>query len=558
MTRRFDPRMIAATHFLDHLIGGDGNALSPEERCELLGQRRAEAPDRSRWLDLALLMQLERRAEGLKEARANIEKLKEVLDKLTAPPWHAAVFFRGFETAEGPRALVYQGGGRRVVGLADGLSLESFQAGDEVFLTHEMNAIIEKSPYGVPQVGETACFNRYLGNGRLVVECRDEELIINVAGSLSEVELKAGDEIRWDKSTWMAYEKIERAAGRRYFLDDVPDIRPEQVGGQRANLRTMLGALKAKLVSPELAKVYELDGQESILMIGPPGCGKTLMARLAAAEIARTSGMKCRFAVVKPGEFEDPFVGVTQRNIRNCFESLHEAAEDGFAVLFFDEIETIGRLRGSAVGHHSDKFLGALLAEIDGFKDRSGVALMAATNRKDLCDPALLERLSGIEISVDRPDLRGAREIFGIHLSESLPYHPNGQAAPETRQEIIDRAASQLYAPNADNELCTLKFRDGKTRSVSARELASGRIIEQICRETRRSAFQRHLDGGDPGLRVEDVDEAVSMAIDRLSTTLTPRNAHAYLFDLPQDVDVVAVDVAPRRAGHSHRYLNHR
>ncbi|HUT77000.1 MAG TPA: AAA family ATPase, partial [Polyangia bacterium] len=342
-------------------------------------------------MDLALLLEIQRKNQGLQEAHGSLEKLKGVLDKLTASPWHAAVFFCGFETAEGPRAMVYQGGGRRVVGLAEGLELESLQPGDEVFLTHEMNAIIEKSPFGVPQVGETACFSRYTGGGRLVVQCRDEELIIHAAGALGDVELKAGDEVRWDKSTWMAYEKIERAAGRRYFLDDVPDVRPEQVGGQGANLRTLLGALKAKLVSPELAKTYELDGQESILLIGPPGCGKTLMARVAAAEIARTSGRKCRFAVVKPGEFEDPYVGVTQRNIRNCFESLREAAEDGFAVLFFDEIETIGRLRGSAVGHHSDKFLGALLAEIDGFKDRSGVAIIAATNRKDLCDPALLE-----------------------------------------------------------------------------------------------------------------------------------------------------------------------
>ncbi|MEN6493686.1 MAG: AAA family ATPase [Thermoguttaceae bacterium] len=555
MTRPMEERF-AETAWFEIITAAGHSSLGFEERCAMLHRRRNESLETSSRLDRMLLDEIDRRGRGLQEAGASIDKLKELLDKLTTPPWHSGVFLRPVETEGGPRAMVHYGNGRHVVNLAGALTLDSLQAGEEVFLNNDLSAITAKSPFGLPQVGEMGSFSRLTEDGRLIVECRDEELVVSAAASLDPSQLKPGDLIRWDKATWMAYERVERASGRRYFLDEVPDVRPETVGGQRTSLQTLLGALKAKLVAPDLAKLYDLDGRETILMVGPPGCGKTLMARVAAAEIARTSGKKCRFAVVKPGEWEDPYVGVTQRNIRECFEALREASEEGYAVLFLDEIETIGRVRGSAGALHADKFLGALLTEIDGFAGKEGIAIITATNRKDLVDPALLQRLSGIEITVDRPDIRGAREIFQIHLKETLPYHPNGEVAPETRKEMINQAVSQLYAPNAQNELCTLKFRDGKTRTVTARELASGRVIEQICRDTRRTAFQRHVDGGEPGLRLEDMIEAVSSTIQRLSTTLTPQNAHAYLFDLPQDTDVVAVEPVVRPAGRAHRYLN--
>lgn len=555
MTRPMDERF-AETAWFEIIAPTGPNSLGFEERCAMLSRRRHESSETSSRLDRMLLEEIDRRGRGLQEAGASIDKLKELLDKLTTPPWHSGVFLREVETGAGMRAMVHFGSGRHVVNLAGALTLDSLRAGEEVFLNNDLSAITAKSPFGLPQVGEMAAFSRLTEDGRLIIECRDEELVVSTAASLDSGQLKSGDLVRWDKATWMAYERVERASGRRYFLEDVPDVHADVVGGQRSNLQTLLGALKAKLIAPELAKLYDLDGRETILMVGPPGCGKTLMARVAAAEVSRTSGKKCRFAVVKPGEWEDPFVGVTQRNIRECFDALREASEEGYAVLFLDEIETVGRMRGAAGALHADKFLGALLTEIDGFAGKEGIAIIAATNRKDLVDPALLQRLSGIEINVDRPDIRGAREIFQIHMKDTLPYLPNGEAAPETRKEMINQAVSQLFAPNAQNELCTLKFRDGKTRTVTARELASGRVIEQICRDTRRTAFQRHVDGGEPGLRVEDMVEAVSSAIQRLSTTLTPQNAHAYLFDLPQDVDVVSVEPVVRPAGRAHRYLN--
>jgi SpoVK/Ycf46/Vps4 family AAA+-type ATPase len=280
------------------------------------------------------------------------------------------------------------------------------------------------------------------------------------------------------------------------------------------------------------------------------------MARVAAAQAARESGQECRFFVVKPGEWESPWVGQAQSNVRECFKGLHKAAEDGMAVLFLDEVESVGRHRGGQLSQHGDKFTAAWLAELDGFADRGDVAIVSATNRKDLIDPALLQRLSDVEIAVPRPDSRAAGSIFEIHLADGIPVHPNGSASPETRREIIESAVSKLYAPNCENAITVLHFRDGSSRVVDARQLVSGRLIEQICRSACEAAFARELGGGGAGVRVSDMERAVAAAVERLATTLSARNAHQYLEDLPEDADVVRVERPRRKVKRATRYLN--
>jgi SpoVK/Ycf46/Vps4 family AAA+-type ATPase len=441
-----------------------------------------------------------------------------------------------------------------VVALADGVDLAALARGEEVFLGKEANVVAARSPYGTPQCGETAFFERLTSDGRCVLRWRDEEVVVDAAGTLAAGSLRGGDQVRWDRAAWMAFEKLEGPPGKHCLLDDPPDASPALVGGQDANMEALLAALTASLIAPARAARYGLSGRRSVLMVGPPGCGKTLLARVAAAEVARLGGGRCRFAVVKPAEWEAPFVGESQQRIRACFQALREAATGGSAVLFLDEIESVGRVRGGAGNVHADKFLAALLAELDGFADRTGVAVIAATNRKDLVDPALLERLADVEISVRRPDLRAARAIFDIHLPATLPFHAPTASPEETRAEMIEAAVSSFYSPNADNELCTLRFRDGKSRAVAARELASGRLFGQVCRAACQAAFLRDVRGGEPGVRMGDVAQAVAEAIDRLSTTLTIRNVHAHLSDLPQDVDVMSVEPVVRRLTRPHRY----
>src|SRR5262249_18465047 len=160
---------------------------------------------------------------------------------------------------------------------------------------------------------------------RCVLRWRDEEVVVDAAAMLNTAELKTGDQVRWDRTAWMAFEKIDAAPGRRFLLEDVPDMPRSRVGGQDANLDILLSALTSTLVAAGKAAHYGLGGRQSILMVGPPGCGKTLMARVAVAEMARLSGRRCRLGVVKPAEWESPWVGETQQNIRNCFRALREA-----------------------------------------------------------------------------------------------------------------------------------------------------------------------------------------------------------------------------------------
>jgi ATP-dependent 26S proteasome regulatory subunit len=540
------------SEMLGQLVAVGEGALGIEQKVELAQLIRLEGPDGGRRLDHYLLDTVARQGLGLAEARGTQEKLRAILARLSATPWYPAVFLRPLSTPLGERALIVGGEGTSVVEVAEDVDLGALAAGDEVLLGRERNVVMARSPGGVLRAVETAFFDRRTASGRLVLRWRDEEVVVDAAAALAGAVLAEGDQVRWDRATGLAVERIERPAPRRFLLEDVPDIGRDRVGGQDANLERLLAVLTVGLLDSARAGRYGLGSRKTVLLVGPPGNGKTLLARIATAEIQRLSGKRCRFGVVKPAEWESPWVGETQHNIRLCFEALREAAREGCVVLFLDEVEAVGRIRGDFAGHHSDKFLAALLAELDGFTDRGNVAIVAATNRKDLVDPALLERLSDTEIQVRRPDRDGARAILGIHLPAWLPWAPG----PEARAEVIERAVSRFYSPNAERALSTLRFRDGRTRTVVASDLASGRTFEQICRAACLAAFLRDVESGgaDAGVRLDDMEEAVADAFERLATTLSPRNAHAHLADLPEDVDVVGVEPVLRRVGRPHRY----
>lgn len=541
--------------YSDFILASGRGAPSLQDKINILQGVRQESAEMSVCADEFLVAEVTQLRDTLHTVKKTQEELRQLLQRYDCAPWYPAVYMGPMETPHGTRALVLHASTHRVVGFAEGIEPEALAIGDEIHLCSDLNVIMARSPHGVPQFGETAVFERTMSANRIVLRWRDEEVVVRCAGSLVAGDMKPGDLIRWDRNAWIAYEHIQSEPGRKFLLDETPTATRADVGGQHANLELLLSALTAVLVDPTRASKYMLNGRQSVMLIGPPGCGKTLLARIAVSEISRISGKKCSFAVVKPAEWEDPYVGVTQQNIRNCFKALYKAAEEGYAVLFLDEVESIGRIRGTSFGHHSDKFLDALLAEIDGFADRSRVAIIAATNRKDLMDPALLERLSDIEIQVQRPDMRGAKAIFGIHLPETLPYAASGHGSEFARQQLVDRAIAHLYSPNEANELCTLRFRDGKSRTIAARELMSGRVIEQICRTARRTAFQRDLDGDEPGIRASDIDDAVEQTLARMGSMLTPHNARSYLADLPQDIDVVSVEPVKRKLSRPGKYL---
>jgi proteasome-associated ATPase len=529
--------------------------LPLNQRQAQLKALRLESPDLADSIDKNFLERLDQSRTGLLQAQESQAQLKAMLDKVLGTPWFPAIFMGSLGTESGTKAIVHQSGTRRVVNLAPGQKVESLHVGDQVFLSHELNVITGLFPEGLPRCGELAMFDRRTSDGNLLVKWRDDEFVLQPAHSLVGVALQPGDLIRFDRSIWLAYEKVENVQGREFILEQVPNLTRDLLGGQDTSYETMLTTLSALLVAPEMARRYRLSGRNSILLVGPPGCGKTHMTRIVVSEIARLSGRKARFGVIKPAAWESPYVGVTQKAIRDTFKMLREAAQDGLAVLFLDEIESIARTRGQLANIHSDKHLAALLAELDGFDDRNNIAIIAATNRKDLLDPALLARFA-VEVAVHRPDQCAAKSILNIHLPQSLPFSPNGELAASTHDELIESAVSLIYAPNADNAVCRIRFRDGKERTINARELVSGRFFQQVCENACRRAFVREVRGGESGLNAADMEQAVSEGIQRLRTQLTPINAHAHLADLPQDVDVVSVEPVVRKVANLRRYLN--
>ncbi len=522
------------------------------------GSKQAQTmPDpASRREQLKLIEENAKLRIALRNAGSVQDELREVLEMLSGPPWHPAILREVIETQRGPRALVCVANAMSVVDFADDIDPKSLSRGALVFLNGGRSALMALAPEGFPRCGETAVFESQTPDGRLRVRARDEQIVVDAAADLDTDALAPGDPVRWDRSAQLVFERLESTEGRSYLLEEADDLAIDAVAGQDAGRDTLIAALSAALVEPEKATRSGVDASRAVLLYRPPGCGKTLVARLAAAEIQRRSGQRCHFASVRPGEFESPYVGETEQNIRARFKALREAASDGLGVLFLHEIDAVGRTRGGLSAHHSDRFLAALLTEIDGFTGRGRVALVAATNRRDLLDPALLSRLSDVEIEIRRPDLSGASAIFAVHLPSELPYRPNGADAAATRQEIIERAVSALYAPNAASGISELQFRDGTRRTVFARELVSGRLIAQIARAACQAAFRRDIEGGSPGLAPRDMDDAVSDAIERLSTTVTVGNARAYLDDLPQDLDVVRVDPIRRKPRRAYRYVD--
>ncbi len=523
------------------------------ERAALL---RAGSPEASRDLDFHLFESQRRLDASLRRAGSLQQELRGLLDKLSAPPWHPGTVVDAFDIGAARRVLVHVGGALRVVEVGPELDAASLRCGVPVFLANEQNIVLALDPRPLRGMGETARVGRVQRDGRIVLRSRDEEWLVDASDDLDVGALRSGDRVRWHRAAGLALERCEDGDAPPCLVEEAPDLPLAAVGGGGPALARLLDGLSASLLEPERAARYGLDGRKSFLLVGPPGCGKTLRVRAAAAEIRRRSGRQCRLAVVNPGAWESPWVGETEANMRAVFQHLREGAEaDGLAILFLDEVESVARTRGGIASQVHDKFLGALLAELDGFEGRGNVALVAATNRKELLDPAFLSRMR-TEIEIGRPDRREARGIFEVHLAAALPYAGAGNAR-DAREPMIEVALSRLYAPNAESSLCQLQFRDGTRREVYARELLCGRLIEQICVRARELAFAaENAREQEAGIREDDLLCAVDEATLRLATTLSARNAREHLTGLPEDLDVVRVERVRRPVRRSHRYIH--
>jgi len=538
-----------------------------EHKVEMLGDIRNRYPEYASGLDEALLTEITLLRSGLQRATRDQQELRKVFERLSAPPWRVGIFL-GSGPAGGREsaAIVSNGGTRSVVNFAEGVDPSTIKVGDEVLLAATGNLVVGKSPYAQHSSGETAVFDRFAADGRIVVRIRDEEFVLAAADRLARQELRAGDVVRWDRNLWLAFEQVERSHGNHLFLDSTPTETFAAVGGLDAQVRELQRTIRLHYAHGDIVRKYALQRRAAVLLAGPPGTGKTLIARALANWLADLSPSgRSRFMNVKPGSLHSMWYSQSEANYREAFRVAREAGDqdpDVPVVMFFDEVDAIGGARGTTGGGVDDRVMTAFLAELNGLESRGNVLVVCATNRRDALDPALLRsggRLGDIILEIPRPNRRAAREIFRRHLPATIPFHADGgsgEAETVARDGIIDAAVARIFGPNGHGELVTLTFRDGTRRGVGPADLVSGAAIANIARRATEAACQREAEGDAVGVCFADLLAAVDAEFDSAARTLTPANCRRFLESLPQDVDVVRVERLSTPKPRTYRYLS--
>jgi proteasome ATPase len=521
-------------------------------------ERRADAtPEIDRWL----LFEIDELRRGLTEAGERQEQLRQLHTTLTSPPWYTGVFMRLVAPPdEAPRAVVIYLGTPRVVALADAVPPESLQVGDDVLLSHDLNLLLQRLTPSVTRACEVAEYRQALGDGRLILKSRETEMVVQAAAGLDVPGLQAGDRVRWDPLLAMAFEQLPRSSGAAPFLVDTPTESFDDVGGLADQIARLQRSIRLHVRHGDLVARYSLRRASSVLLVGPPGTGKTMIARALARWLGEESpGGHAKFIRVQPGALHSMWYSQTEANYREIFRVAREtgaAHPEVPVVLFFDEVDAIGLTRSDGLMRVDDRVLTSFMAELDGFDARGNVLVVAATNRREALDPALLRpgRLGDLILEIPRPSMTAARAILERHLPASVPYHSDGPVA-DARRAVIDTAVSRLYAPNGEGDAGTIVFRDGTQRAIAARDLVSGAVLANVARLAIERACVRDLDTGVSGIRPDDVIEAVAEAVATAVSALTPVNCHGHIAGLPQDLAVVRVTPRPGR-GRRHRFIN--
>ena len=448
-------------------------------------------------------VQNERLARTLKDAREQIVTLKSEVDRLAQPP---SGFGTIVEAAGDGLVDVLTGGRKMRVAVSTSVPDDELSPGREVLLNEAMNVVLAR---GFEQVGEVVTLKELLGTGRvLVVGHAEEERVARVAESLRDQAMRVGDGLLMDTRSGFVYERIPKAEVEELILEEVPDIGYEDIGGLGGQIDQIRDAVELPYLHPELFKEHKLRAPKGVLLYGPPGCGKTLIAKAVAASLARKvaeiNGQplgKSYFLNIKGPELLNKYVGETERHIRLIFQRAREKASEGTPVIvFFDEMDSLFRTRGSGVSSDVETtIVPQLLSEIDGVERLSNVLVIGASNREDMIDPAILRpgRLD-VKIKIERPDAESAREVFGIYLTADLPLHPDdlalhGGDRAACVDAMIQRTVEHMYAESEENEFLEVTYAGGDKETLYFKDFNSGAMIGNIVARAKKTAIKDWL-----------------------------------------------------------------
>jgi proteasome-associated ATPase len=493
-----------------------------------LRRRLGDSPTQSRGLELrladtqrslaAVTSQNERLAETLREARDQIMKLKEEVDRLAQPP---AGFGTFLSRNEDDSIDVFTGGRKLRVNVSPSVDLDRLFRGQEVMLNEALNVV---AALDYEQVGEVVMFKELLADGEraLVIASADEERVVRLAEPLRHETIRAGDSLLLDTRAGYVYEKVPKSEVEELVLEEVPDIAYEAIGGLRGQIEQIRDAVELPYLHPELFKEHQLKPPKGVLLYGPPGCGKTLIAKAVANSLAKKVAAKTGqegksyFLNIKGPELLNKYVGETERHIRLVFQRAREKASEGTPVIvFFDEMDSLFRTRGSGVSSDVENtIVPQLLSEIDGVELLENVLVIGASNREDMIDPAILRpgRLD-VKIKIERPDAESARDIFSKYLLASLPLHADDVAEFGGDREacvggMIQATVERMYTETEENRFLEVTYANGDKEVLYFKDFNSGAMIQNIVDRAKKMAIKDLLDHDQKGLRVSHLMQA--------------------------------------------------
>ena len=449
----------------------------------------------------------------LSDARLQLLALKEQVEKLGQPPSGFGIFL---DLNQDDADILINGKKMRVI-ISPDIDKNLLTPGREVILNEALNII---SVQGFEKAGEIVTLKSLLEDkDRAVVIGRaDEERVVRIADSLVGIEIKAGDSLVLDTKSGFIYEKIPKSDVEELVLEEVPDVKYEDIGGLGKQIEQIRDAVELPFLQKDLYKEYQLKAPKGILLYGPPGCGKTLIAKAVANSLAKKVSEKTGndtgksyFLNIKGPELLNKYVGETERHIRLIFQRARDKASEGMPVIvFFDEMDSLFKTRGSGVSSDVENtIVPQLLSEIDGVEGLENVIVIGASNREDMIDPAILRpgRLD-VKIKIERPDAQGASEILSKYLTPDLPLnqddldqHKGDRQA--TVNSMIQRAVERMFNDSDENRFIEVTYANGDKEVLYFKDFSSGAMLENIVSRAKKAAIKEFLQNQKKGIRVE-------------------------------------------------------